>query len=127
LLTYIINNDLLRSLKDFHNSIDKILTDEYLTVKKEVEQLNHAQEKDRTVLTQKVCDALVKTIETNDKRNEDMELRIKERLNAVWDKVTLSSLSIQSEVLQYYIREEKYSQRKNFLKRFFVSKKKQAD
>ncbi len=121
LLTYIVNNDLLQSLESFHKTIASTFTDEYLQVKQLAEQVNHATENDKQSKAEKALEELSNIIKANDTQRENMELRIKERLNATWDKISLSSLSIQNEVLQFYIREEKSSKRKNFFKRFLKS------
>jgi len=113
LLSYIINNDLLQSLQSFYKSISEQINSEYKKIKQLTEQVNHAGIQNKNKDIEKAINTLSEVIEANKKLAESMELRIKERLNATWDKISLSTISIQNEMLQSYIREELSSQRKN--------------
>ena len=126
LLMYIVNNDLLQSLESFFKTISTQISDDYTKLKKLTIQVNKSSEKNQTQELSKATLIVDNAIEKSTIRREGMELRINERLNATWDKLSLSTLSIQNEMLQYYIREDKSFQRRtsireivNNLKYFF--------
>jgi len=117
LVVYIVNNDLLASIDNLFKSTNKQISDEYLQIKNHFERVNHAGTSSKEKEITKAITFLNEAEENGKLRHEGLELRINERLNASWDKLSLSSLSIQNEMLQYYIREEKSSQRKAFLQK----------
>ncbi len=115
LVTYIVNNDLVQSLDNVMETINRQISDDSSKIKEIFERVNHAADTGKEKEIDKAVTLLNKIEEDNKKQQEKSELRINERLNATWDKLSLSTLSIQNEMLQFYIREEKSSQRKLFI------------
>jgi amino acid transporter len=115
LLVYILKNDLLQSLQNFYKSISEQIITDHQRVKQLAERVNHASIPGKNKEIEKAINILSEVIENNKSLTESTELRINERLNATWDKLSLSTISIQNEMLQSYIREELSSQRKNIV------------
>ncbi len=119
LLTHIVNNDLLTSLKKLYRLVSDQFQkqiDEIYTI---INQLKH----EKTVSSKSnQIDQALKALDKLDKKTsllrENTELSINERLNATWDKLTLSTLSIQNEMLSNYVREDKSALRKDMLTKF---------
>ncbi len=109
LLNHIVNNDLLTSLERLYRNNAELLTAQYGELNALIRRINSEKITTEQKNLLKAIDKL--TAQTKILR-ENMELSINERLNATWDKLTLSTLSIQNEMLSNYVREDKSLLRK---------------
>ncbi len=120
LLNHIVNNDLLTSLEKLYLSMSKQLQNQIDEINNLIEPFKTGQPVNgkSKILAEQISEKLKALDELIKKTNllrENTELSINERLNATWDKLSLSTLSIQNEMLSYYIREEKSAERKDVL------------
>jgi len=116
LLNHIVNYDLLTSLEKLYLSVSKQLQVQFDQLNMIINQL---KAEESASFNNNDLKSTLKTLdELNEKTailRENTELSINERLNATWDRLTLSTLSIQNEMLSNYVREDKSALRKDLL------------
>jgi hypothetical protein len=119
LLNHIVNNDLLTSLEKLYLSVSKQLQIQFDQLNTIINQL---KAEESASFNNNDLKSILKTLDELTEKTvilrENTELSINERLNATWDKLTLSTLSIQNEMLSNYIREDKSALRKDVIKTF---------
>ena len=116
LLDHIVNNDLLASLEKLYLSVSNELKRQLDEIDAIITTLQEDSTKEaKSEQLEQILITLDKLDEKTGISRENTELSINERLNATWDKLTLSTLSIQNEMLSFYVREDKSALRKNRL------------
>ncbi len=124
LVKYIIQNELLTPLRKTLDTVAEEFEAEIkgvydLAVRLNSLKMNTKNGKDAYIKRLEAIEQDLKAmIKTFAEKRENIELSMNERLNAVWDKLRISTLTIQNSVLHAYIKGFKERERENIFKKF---------
>jgi amino acid transporter len=134
LVNFIIQNDLMEPLRKLLNKAAKNLDEKSKTAygyfnQLKVSSVSNEKKNYHDILN--LIDEFVGKLNIEKKniieQQQNIELALNERLNTVWDKLNISTFTIQNELLQSYIKEHRDEGRKNLLINTFTKIKKLYD